>query len=100
MDWFGSVVSLLGAALILVLTYFGARRLGLTDIQKAVRVETDALISRLKDRVLLLEEENKTLHNQVVGLQAEASKMRSRIDDLEKALADVAITSRRARRAT
>ena len=99
MDWFGSFASLMGAALILAVTYVGARRLGLTDLQKAVRVETDALISRLRDRVALLEAENKSLHSSITGLEAEAGKMRHRIDDLEQALADVAV-NRRPRRAT
>lgn len=90
-EWLLPVSSLAGSVAVLLLTYFGARRLGLTDLQKAVRVETDALVARLRDRVALLENENKDLHAQVDQLVKAGSAMRVRIDDLEEALANVAV---------
>jgi hypothetical protein len=94
-EWLPSVTSLIGAAVILVFTYLGARRLGLTDLQKAVRMETDSLVGRLKDRVAMLEQENRGLHIEVANLQSEARTMRVRIDELEEALANVAVRRRR-----
>jgi len=90
-------LSALAVVIVAIGTYFTARRLGLTDLQKAVRVETDSLVSRLRDRVILLEAENSELRKRVENLNAQTLAMRGRIDDLEEALANVAI--KRPRRA-
>lgn len=94
-EWVSPAASLAGAILVLAFTYLGARRLGLTDLQKAVAAESERLISRLKDRVAQLEQENNELHRQVDKLVLEAGSLGQRVDDLEAALADQAVARRR-----
>lgn len=93
-EWLIAVLSIGGTTVGVVVTYLGARRLGLTDLQKAVRVETDTLVDRLRVRVVLLESENKALLIQLEQLRVEGAKMRGRIDDLEEALANNAVNRR------
>lgn len=75
----------------LVVTLYGARKLGLTDLQKAVRREEEKLVSTLKDRVTYLEQENERLVVQVATLTTENAAQAARIDALEQKIADLAL---------
>lgn len=65
------------AALVMSLvTLYLARKSGLTDIQVAVKQETDTLIEAQEKRIKLLE-------GQVTELEEERSRLQARIDYLE-----------------
>lgn len=68
-----------------------ANRLGLSDVQKAVRDQTAALVSTLQARVDALAQENVALRQRVDALTSENTAQARRIDHLEKVVADKAI---------
>lgn len=96
MEWLAPLTSVTAGVVVLVLTYLGARRLGLTDLQKAVSTETELLVSRLRERVVLLEKENGELKAEVSRLKGLEQSLRERVDALEALLADRSIAKRRA----
>lgn len=95
MDWITPVASGVAGLVVLSLTYLGAKRLGLTDLQKAVRTETEALVNRLKDQVSALERDNSALRARVAELESSERSLKARVDALEQAIADRAIAQRR-----
>lgn len=72
-------------------TLWLAKRAGLTDVQREVRVEADRLISQLKDRVALLERERAEDKILIDALEKENAELRERVERLEHAIADKAI---------
>lgn len=97
MEWLLPASSIASGIVVLALTYFGARRLGLTDLQKAVSSETELLVNRLKERVALLERENGELKADVARLRQSEVALKARVDALEATLADQAIARRQPR---
>lgn len=97
MEWIVPLISVLSGVMVLTFTYFGARRLGLTDLQKAVSTETELLVSRLRERVVLLEKENADLKAEVTRLRTSEQALQKRVDALEDTLADSAIAKRQSR---
>lgn len=94
-EWLTPYAAVIAAIVVLVLTYLGARHLGLTDLQKAVRAETEVLVLRLKDQIAALEHDNGDLKLRVARLLASELVLLARVDALEQALADQAIARRR-----
>ena len=78
-----------GVAVIAALvTLVGARRLGLTDLQRAVDTETDRLITALRARVEVLEKENG-------ALKAHVDRLEQQVERLETAIVEKATGRRR-----
>ena len=60
-------------------TIWSARRLGLTDLQRAVDTQTDRLITTLQQRVTALEAENALLKANIERLERRATELESAI---------------------
>ena len=72
-------------------TLWVAKRAGLTDVQREVRLESDRLIQQLKARISLLESERAEDKALIVELRRENTVLTQRVDRLEKVIADRAI---------
>lgn len=101
-ELFGAVVSVLTGGFSVLLIYIGAKRLGLTDLQKAVSSETQRLIVAMKERIALLESKGQECATENAHLHQLVEELQERIDRLEKVLADMMVKPQakpRARRA-
>lgn len=90
----GSVIAAGVAFITLLFTLAGARRLGLTDLQKSVRLEESRLADTLRARVSLLETENVELQAKVIAQDSVIQIQSARIDALERKLTDMVMTPR------
>jgi hypothetical protein len=96
-EWTSPALAIVSGLIVLGLTYYGARRVGLTDLQKAVRSETETLVLRLKDQVAALERDNAELRAKIVELRISETALKGRVDILEQTLADQAVARRSSR---
>lgn len=84
----GVLVPAAVAFLIALATLYVSRKAGLSDIDAAVDVQRGMLVSTLKTRVELLEQENARQKAEIERLERENDDLRRRVDRLERALAD------------
>lgn len=66
-------------------------RSGYTDVQRELRLESDRLINKLKDRIALLEAERAEDKQRIEELERENVVLQHRVDRLETLIADKAM---------
>lgn len=84
-----AITSVLTGMVSVVLLYLGAKRLGLTDLQKAVSSETERLILAMKERIAVLEARHHECAGENEDLKAQVRELQARVDGLEGKLADL-----------
>jgi biopolymer transport protein ExbB/TolQ len=90
-DLMSVIISALLAFGVALATLWLAKRAGLTDVQREVRLEGDRLVAQLKDRVALLEAERREDKGRIAELERENTELRRRVERLERAIADQVI---------